>query len=446
MKSVLLSISLILCLGRSDGNVQDIGDEFEESSPAESAWEEVKKANPGITLAKLFHMKFHELDKLPKMGQLISRENRINFEDVVDVAKNSELLGRVARLLHISYAGCKLGKGLECKEILGVVSSSFQEMVDKAYLTSHEFVTKSSKALVYHGLAVTQLELKNTEQAKTEFLKSSNPANYVKSGAKSMQNLLDGGIIEKAGRAFLKIAGNVARKQKEVRRNFKIISVASNQSAEISANLSKNNHLEKKIAQEISELANEKEMQKLNRKERITRIEKLLSTLKVAQSTVLKKLADDPQRTKKEQETHKKSSEMLQKLVKDIQVIESSTVSIKVLRKCIQKLEIAQSAMAISKTLFLTVNTFWQGMNKAGGRNDGALEIAEILGVDQVTLIESGLSWIGLGTASVSTRDSMKALKRKTTGDFASLPDEDEAKKLIATSKSFMEKTIELYL
>ena len=138
---------------------------------AVEAWEEYQEQDDALELKKVFSYgedkQFDGIANLPKIKEWVAKKNRQDYAMNIHIA--FQLLGRIGTLIKISYAGCK---GFSCQVASAKVFSEYQDMVEKAFMTSGEFVHSTAKALRYHRWALKKTRQKPDGEGIEVFSKS----------------------------------------------------------------------------------------------------------------------------------------------------------------------------------------------------------------------------------------------------------------------------------
>lgn len=125
---------------------------------------EFLRRNQSITVQKLFSVRkrddIKKRSKYPLLSPYIKEQAKYYYQLNIGVAFN--LLGNVAQLLRVAYAGCK---GYSCSTKVLDVLSSYQTLVSDSKMLSYHLVRVAIKALRFHGYAHRYAEVRDNKMA-----------------------------------------------------------------------------------------------------------------------------------------------------------------------------------------------------------------------------------------------------------------------------------------
>jgi len=452
------------------------------------AWEKFQQKHPTITLMNIFEQgkleNFKDLALLDGIKDWVIQKNRRDYTMNVKIA--FQLLGKVGTLMQIAYAGCK---GYSCQVACAAVLSNYQDMVEESYATSNAFVQKAASAMNYHRYALKRLERGDAYKAFTYVSKSAKVANTMVTEAQKMVTLSDT-LKQKAHDAFLKAVGDDVKNKKEIDEFKARLANATGSVNKINAMLAKNNALMQKAAEDARAAGEQaadwtrKHEEEAKRKIKTNEICKVtpvpvisLSIVTItrsvktcytkvdeadvkAQARALegfeKGLKDARNRElehlKAQREIEKSSRDLMGLLAKDISELDFTKTYGSQLERAKQSLEISIKTLAMVKTIFLKAVSFWTQVGRsAEARSDSGqmMEDFKDFGLDEPDefeelLIESGMSWLALGSVCIEARTEMVQVVKQVTDSFIGLPNAEQAKKVIDTCKPILKETTDM--
>jgi hypothetical protein len=452
---------------------------------AVEAWEEYQEQDDALELKKVFSYgedkQFDGIANLPKIKEWVAKKNRQDYAMNIHIA--FQLLGRIGTLIKISYAGCK---GFSCQVASAKVFSEYQDMVEKAFMTSGEFVHSTAKALRYHRWALKKLDKSQTEKALKYLIKASKKANHLEKEAQKMV-VLSENLKKLAHVAFIEAVGNDVENKKEIDLFKEKLSNATAYVENIQAMVNENNKLKEQIEAEARKqagIARKWEKQHEKEAERKVNIQEICTVTpvpvisfgplsigksvkscynkvdeadvarqKTALSTFERNLRDARNRElehlKEKLAIQRKTRDLFGTLASNLEAVDFAKLKGSELEIAKKSLEIAIQTLTIVKTIFLRTVSFWTSVvNSAKARGDTGDTMQDLKDLDmdereefEELLIESGMSWIALGKVCADARKSMVSVRKEVTKQFITLPNEEKARLLVQNSKPIIEET-----